>query len=634
MMSSSGESSDTQVVHIIQPPAVSIGASSISTENKDMQPSGIGEGAEVCTVGGVPHLVVGVHPLPATHHPCHQPDSASSSSSQQYSVEEQITTVRIPMRRPTSAFLEILHEVGAHGEVFTMGEIILHVKNYIIRHQLYDARDPRLVHCPNNPLGQVLQVDRFTINQAVSLFMKHTYPVPDSCIRIRRQLVKKAVGAEGASAAGVPQEGSGVTSTVTSTTDSQADRQDGATAAGVRREGGGGGAGGSCHQSHPGNRQKEEGVGCEGGGRTSVNIEYGDEVDGATPLFQVNMATTTTTSSSSQSSQLPLSQAPEEDSVSVQYDSDHFAVEYELESSDHRSESEHSSPSAAKDFVVVQKESDVEFWADYSETETSSDTELGDADKWRCEQCHTSNTPFYRNCSRCWVLRPGWLPDSSLPSSSSSPSLSLPLPRDPCSSRRRRYAATTSNDEQTPDPSHGSRWRSGESAKRRRIRVVSASSSERSSESLVSLSDDDDDDTPSTSAAAAADKRRGDAPSTSMGEGRDDSGMSSMAQGSSQETQGADSSSQSRPTDLPPTLTPSPSSTDDRRRPGGGKVRGGVVGEECLVCASRPKTGCIIHGSSGHQVCCYRCAKRLWRQGQPCPWCRRPIQKVIKNFVL
>ena len=28
---------------------------------------------------------------------------------------------------------------------------------------------------------------------------------------------------------------------------------------------------------------------------------------------------------------------------------------------------------------MVQKESDVEFWADYSDTETSSDAELGDA---------------------------------------------------------------------------------------------------------------------------------------------------------------------------------------------------------------------------------------------------------------
>ena len=32
-----------------------------------------------------------------------------------------------------------------------------------------------------------------------------------------------------------------------------------------------------------------------------------------------------------------------------------------------------------QDYLVVQKESDVEFWADYSDTETNSDGELGDA---------------------------------------------------------------------------------------------------------------------------------------------------------------------------------------------------------------------------------------------------------------
>ena len=54
----------------------------------------------------------------------------------------------------------------------------------------------------------------------------------------------------------------------------------------------------------------------------------------------------------------------------------------------------------------------------------------------------------------------------------------------------------------------------------------------------------------------------------------------------------------------------------------------------CAICLSRPKTGSIIHGSTGHQVCCFRCARRLKRQRRPCPVCRRSIQKVIKNFIV
>ena len=54
----------------------------------------------------------------------------------------------------------------------------------------------------------------------------------------------------------------------------------------------------------------------------------------------------------------------------------------------------------------------------------------------------------------------------------------------------------------------------------------------------------------------------------------------------------------------------------------------------CMICLSRPKTASIIHGSSGHQVCCYQCAKRLKRKGRCCPVCRRSIQKVVRNFIL
>ena len=56
--------------------------------------------------------------------------------------------------------------------------------------------------------------------------------------------------------------------------------------------------------------------------------------------------------------------------------------------------------------------------------------------------------------------------------------------------------------------------------------------------------------------------------------------------------------------------------------------------EACVVCLTRPKTASIIHGKTGHQVCCYHCAKKLKKQRRACPICRRPIQKVIRNYHL
>jgi len=54
----------------------------------------------------------------------------------------------------------------------------------------------------------------------------------------------------------------------------------------------------------------------------------------------------------------------------------------------------------------------------------------------------------------------------------------------------------------------------------------------------------------------------------------------------------------------------------------------------CMICLSKPKEASIIHGKTGHQVCCYLCAKRLRRRGKPCPVCRRHIQKVVKNYLV
>jgi E3 ubiquitin-protein ligase Mdm2 len=55
---------------------------------------------------------------------------------------------------------------------------------------------------------------------------------------------------------------------------------------------------------------------------------------------------------------------------------------------------------------------------------------------------------------------------------------------------------------------------------------------------------------------------------------------------------------------------------------------------ECPFCLKQSSNAVLIHGKTGHQVCCYKCAKKLRRRGKPCPVCRKPIQKVIKNFII
>uniref|UniRef100_A0A3B5Q687 MDM2 proto-oncogene n=1 Tax=Xiphophorus maculatus TaxID=8083 RepID=A0A3B5Q687_XIPMA len=55
--------------------------------------------------------------------------------------------------------------------------------------------------------------------------------------------------------------------------------------------------------------------------------------------------------------------------------------------------------------------------------------------------------------------------------------------------------------------------------------------------------------------------------------------------------------------------------------------------DPCLICQSRPKNGCIVHGRTGHLMSCYVCARKLKRRNKLCPVCRMPIQSVVLTYL-
>lgn len=50
----------------------------------------------------------------------------------------------------------------------------------------------------------------------------------------------------------------------------------------------------------------------------------------------------------------------------------------------------------------------------------------------------------------------------------------------------------------------------------------------------------------------------------------------------------------------------------------------------CSICFTREKDASFVHGRISHQTCCYRCAKTVFKSKQPCPICRRKIEKITK----
>jgi hypothetical protein len=53
----------------------------------------------------------------------------------------------------------------------------------------------------------------------------------------------------------------------------------------------------------------------------------------------------------------------------------------------------------------------------------------------------------------------------------------------------------------------------------------------------------------------------------------------------------------------------------------------------CAFCCSRLKDACFVHGRTSHQISCYPCAKKIFKNHKTCPVCRRRIEKITKHFV-
>ncbi len=53
---------------------------------------------------------------------------------------------------------------------------------------------------------------------------------------------------------------------------------------------------------------------------------------------------------------------------------------------------------------------------------------------------------------------------------------------------------------------------------------------------------------------------------------------------------------------------------------------------KCVVCLTSDRNATIVHGETGHVVCCLVCARILKARGDKCPVCRDEIEKVIQHF--
>ncbi|XP_070992472.1 E3 ubiquitin-protein ligase Mdm2-like [Oncorhynchus clarkii lewisi] len=228
------------------------------------------------------------------------------------------------------------------------------------------------------------------------------------------------------------------------------------------------------------------------------------------------------------------------------------------------------------EFEVESIDSDA--YSDPEEASVSGEDEVSVPDYWKCSKCDELNPPLLRNCIRCWTLRMDWFPDSD--SNSAAPNLK-PLPPKPT-------PATTAPDEtEGLDVPDGKRARSP-------LPLL------KDSQELMSVSGPDSQDSACSSQ-----------PSTSSSNSNGVGSGSSSSAPFSQQVMAPDLE---RFSSLEAHLSAS-------------------CLEPCVICQTRPKNGCIVHGRTGHLMACYTCARKLKKRNKLCPVCREPIQSVVLIYL-
>ncbi|KAK7896799.1 hypothetical protein WMY93_022124 [Mugilogobius chulae] len=260
-------------------------------------------------------------------------------------------------------------------------------------------------------------------------------------------------------------------------------------------------------------------------------------------------------------------------------DSDNFSVEFEVESIDSDDYDEDEASLSGDDQVY-----EVTFFEAEGEDSFDEDTEISEADYWKCGKCEEMNPPLPRHCQRCWTLRQDWLPEVIVKSDSGSDGEENEGVDVPDGKRAKTPLSSQSLDDSTAS-------------------VPESSCSAPNSQELFSS-------LPSSSSFSQEKLWIDSQPSSS----------------DSQET-------------LPCSPTMAPGQTPAAAVP---ELERNVSAEwrlpdscldPCLICQSRPKNGCIVHGRTGHLMSCYVCARKLKKRNKLCPVCRMPIQSVVLTYL-
>ena len=321
-------------------------------------------------------------------------------------------------------------------------------------------------------------------------------------------------------------------------------------------------------------------------------------------------------------------QDQEEEEEMSDHDFDVYNIEYTPESDDddeptkkgaNDAESGNSDESdideaiiVATAFELLNTDQSYDEEADESSDDDDTDDDNGfdgfdpeNSDVWKCLECKQPNTPYIRYCSACYKERKGWLPERPKP----------------------KKKKVTTGDLKSNSPLK--KISKSSKASKKGMSMIKSSSLGAVNEvkNLARTISET-----SEVAIAGSSKDLGSAGASSS----QDSGFSELTQ-TEAESQSIESevgsSDENEVTAQKAGSSKSLGKFEKDLLKKGFSISSSNPSMLCTLCCSQPKNACLVHGRISHQVCCYSCAKKLFKSRKPCPVCRRRVEKITKNII-
>ncbi|XP_047431249.1 E3 ubiquitin-protein ligase Mdm2 [Mugil cephalus] len=497
--------------------------------------------------------------------------------------------------RPKLEFCSLLQHAGATKDVFTMKEVMFYLGQYIMQKQLYDQKQQHIVHCSQDALGRVLGLDSFSVKEPRVLFA---------------MITKNLVAVKSQESTTDSREKQSNSQTDRGTED--ADTESRSSSPDRRRRGrrrrrsrrSSSDPGPSHRTEEDEDEEEEDEEEEEGDGRKRRRSDsYSLTFDESLSWCVIGgLGSGRDRRSSSQSSDSRSTSGRSDVTVAASdSDSDNFSVEFEVESVDSDDYNEDDASLSADDQVY-----EVTIFEADDEDSFDEDTEITEADYWRCVKCDELNPPLPRNCLRCWTLRQDWLPEAPLDSAASAPKTLPPKPSG--QSDAKEATGPDAEENEGVDVPDGKRAKTPTPPPPPPLLLQSQCLSD-SQDVLLTSSQ------PSSSSLSQEKLWTQDSqPSSSS------SSVDSQELVPSSSSAATSSSSSSVLPELERSVSAEWRLPDSCLDP-------------CLICQSRPKNGCIVHGRTGHLMSCYVCARKLKKRNKLCPVCRLPIQSVVLTYL-